>query len=102
MTRNDLIASVALDFIKAHLEQETEGSLRFCMLGIEASLVCSIAHATLTDTKTSNCVSVKVSPIFDPDNLLPDNARSNQSITVNWPTTGNADYRRCLICLWRR
>ena len=81
MTRNELIASVALDFIKAHLKQEPEGSLRFCMLGIEASLVCSIAHAALTDTITSNCVSVKVSPIFDPDNLLPDNARSNQSIT---------------------
>jgi len=81
MNRNELIAAVALDFIKAHLEQEPEGSLRFCMLGLESSLVRSIAQAALADAETSANMSVKISPLFDPEGTLPDNARSDQSIT---------------------
>ena len=81
MTRNELIAAVALDFIKALIEQEPEGSLRYCMLGLEASLVRSIAKALLDDTEASGTVAVRISSAFDPDADLPGEARSDQSIT---------------------
>lgn len=81
MTRNELIAAVALDFIKGHLDQEPDGSMRFCMLGLEASLVRSIAQAVLADSDTSSDVSVRIPSLFDPENILPADARSDQSIT---------------------
>lgn len=81
MTRNELIASVALDFIKAHLNQEPEGSLRFCILGLEASLVRSIAMAVLADSDAVSVISVKISSFFDPESTLPLDAKSDQSIT---------------------
>ena len=81
MTRNELIAAVALDFIKALVEQEPEGSLRYCMLGLEASLVRSIAGAALGDTEASATVAVRISSTFDPEGSLPEEARSDQSIT---------------------
>ena len=81
MTRNELIAAVALNFIKALLKQEPEGSLRYCMLGLEASLVRSIAEAALDDTEASAAVAVRISSFFDPENSLPGEARNDQSIT---------------------
>ncbi|BCA81012.1 FtsK/SpoIIIE domain-containing protein [Desulfuromonas sp. AOP6] len=81
MTRNELIAAVALEFIKIHLDQEPEGSIRFCMLGLEASLVRSIAETVLSDSDTASDVSVRISSLFDPENTLPADARSDQSIT---------------------
>lgn len=81
MTRNELIAAVALDFIKTLIEQEPEGSLRYCMLGLEASLVRSIAKAVLGDTEASAAVAVRISSAFDPDSELPEDTRSDQSIT---------------------
>lgn len=81
MTRNDLIAAVALEFIKALVEREPEGSLRYCMLGLEASLVRSIAKAVLNDTEASGTVAVRISSVFDPDADLLEEARSDQSIT---------------------
>lgn len=81
MTRNELIAAVALDFIKALVEQEPEGSLRYCMLGLEASLIRSIAKAVLGDTEARATVAVRISSAFDPAVDLPGEARSDQSIT---------------------
>lgn len=81
MTRNDLIAAVALDFIKSLIYQEPEGSLRYCMLGLEAPLVRSIAKAVLEDTDTRDTVAVRIPFAFDPDADLPNEARSDQSIT---------------------
>ncbi len=81
MTRNELIAAVTLDFIKGHLDQEPDGSMRFCMLGLEASLVCSIAKAVLVDSDTSSDVLVRVPSLFDPEISLPTDVRSDQSIT---------------------
>lgn len=81
MTKNELIAEVALDFIKNSLDKEPEGSLRFCILGIESSLVRSIAKAVFTDSVTASTVSVKVSPVFDPMTDLPAEIRSEESIT---------------------
>lgn len=96
MTRNDLIASVALDFIKTHLNQEPEGSLRFCMLGLEASLVRSIAQAVLADSDAEAIVSVKVSSFFDPETTLPLDARSDQSIT-HWRHCRLVDGTRAVL-----
>ena len=81
MNRNELIAAVALDLIKQLVKQEREGSLRFCMIGLECSLVCSIAEAVLSDSEMSATVAVRISPAFDPDSGLPEEAKSNQSIT---------------------
>ncbi|WP_321393979.1 FtsK/SpoIIIE domain-containing protein [Emcibacter sp.] len=81
MTRNELIAAVALDFIKGHLDQEPDGSMRFCMLGLEASLVRSIAEAVLAVSETSSDIAVRIPSLFDPEGALPSEARSDQSIT---------------------
>lgn len=81
MTRNELIADVALDCIKGHLGQEAAGSMRFCMLGLEPSLMRSIAQAVLNDSVTSYSVLVRVPSLFDSDNELPVDAKSDQSIT---------------------
>lgn len=35
MTRNELIAAITLDFIKYNLDQEPDGTIRFCMVGLE-------------------------------------------------------------------
>ncbi|STI78200.1 Uncharacterised protein [Escherichia coli] len=32
MTRNELIAAITLDFIKYNLDQEPDGTIRFCMV----------------------------------------------------------------------
>ena len=96
MTRNELIAAVALDFIKVHLDQETDGSMRFCMLGLEPSLVRSISQAVLADSGTASSVSVKVSSLFDPDNDLPADARSDQSIT-HWRHCRLPDNTRAVL-----
>jgi len=81
MTRNELIAAVALDFIKGYLDQEPDGSMRFCMLGLEASLVRSIAEAVLADPDASSDAAVRIPNLFDPEATLPPEARSDQSIT---------------------
>ncbi len=81
MTRNELIAAVALDFIKGYLNQEPEGSMRFCMLGLEASLVRSIAEAVLDDPDASSDAAVRIPNLFDPEATLPPESRSDQSIT---------------------
>lgn len=81
MTRNELIAAVALNFIKGYLDQEPDGSMRFCMLGLEASLVRSIAEAVLADPNASSDAAVRIPNLFDPEAILPPEARSDQSIT---------------------
>ncbi len=81
MTRNELIAAVALDLIKRQLEQEPDGSMRFCMLGLEASLVRSIAEAVFSDSATSVSTLVRIPEIFDPESILPAAVKSDQSIT---------------------
>ena len=81
MTRNELIAAVALEFIKEQLAQEEEGTQRFCMLGLEEPIVRSIAEAAISDSGTSNEVLIQISPLFDPEEQLPQSNRSDQSIT---------------------
>ncbi|WP_431065464.1 FtsK/SpoIIIE domain-containing protein [Methylotuvimicrobium sp.] len=96
MTRNELIAAVALDFIKVHLDQEPDGSMRFCMLGLEASLVRSIAQAVSAGSDTSSTVLVRISSLFDPENTLPENVISDQSIT-HWRHCRLPDSTRAVL-----
>lgn len=96
MTRNELIAAVALDFIKANLEQEPVGSLRYCMLGLESSLIRSIAQAVVVDPVTNASVLVRISPFFDPEDVLPPYARSDQSIT-HWRHCRLPDSKRAVL-----
>jgi len=81
MTKNELIAAVALEFIKEQLAQEEEGTQRFCILGLEESIVRSIAEAAIADSDTNNKVLIQISPLFDPQKQLPQSNRSDQSIT---------------------
>lgn len=81
MTRNELIAKVALELIWSHHRQEPEGTLRFCMVGLEASIVRSIAKAVLEDADLQSRVSVKIAPSFDRESVLPEQTRSDESIT---------------------
>ena len=96
MMRNELIGAVALDFIKALFEQEPEGTLRCCMLGLEASLVRSIAKAVLADTEANAAVAVRISSAFDANNELPEEARSDQSIT-HWRHCQLPDEKRTVL-----
>lgn len=96
MTRNELIAAVVLDFIKVYLVQEPDGSMRFCMLGLEASLVRSIAQAVLADSVTYSAVSVRIPSLFDPENALPAGTRSDQSIT-HWRHCRLPDSTRAVL-----
>ena len=81
MTRNGLIAQVAIDFISTQLQQEPEGSLRFCMLGLEPLLVRTIAQAVLVDDVLRTSVAVRISLAFDPDRELALEALSEESVT---------------------
>ena len=81
MTRNELIASVALKFIKSQLGEEPEGTLRICMLGLSPEIVRAIACAAADDPETSTEVLTKVSAQFDPESELPADLRSDESIT---------------------
>lgn len=81
MTRNDLIAAVALDFIKSKLESEPDGTQRICILGLDAQVVRSIAATVLADSAVSASILVRISSVFDPENNLPANARSEEAIT---------------------
>ena len=81
MTRNDLIARVALDFISTLMKHEPEGSLRFCMLGLEHSLVRTIARAVIEDGALRTSVAVRISTAFDPDRELAPEAHSEESVT---------------------
>ena len=81
MTRNELIAQVALDFISTQLQQEREGTLRFCMLGLDSSLVGMISQAVLADDVLRTSVAVRISAAFDPRGELASEVRSEESVT---------------------
>lgn len=81
MTRNELIAAVALDFMKDKLESEPDGTQRICILGLDAEVVRAIASAVLADAVVSATTLVRISSVFDPEDQLPDDARSDEAIT---------------------
>src|SRR5690625_3353263 len=81
MTRNELIAAGSLDFIKGHLDQEPDGSMRFCTRGPEPPLVRSIPAARSADSDATSNVALRIPNLFDPEDTRPPEARSDQSIT---------------------
>lgn len=81
MTRNKLVALVALNHIKNQLEKEPQGTLRICMLGLEAAIVREIALVAVSDADTRALMVVKINPEFDVDCELPQDLRSDESIT---------------------
>ena len=81
MKRNNLIADVAVSFIRTRIKKETKGTLRFCLLGFEDSIIVSIAMAVLKDRELSDSIEVKISSQFDSEGCLPLHSVSDQSIT---------------------
>ena len=81
MTRNELIANVALDFIQRQLANEPEGTLRFCMVGLEERLVAEIAKRALEDGATKRLVNVRIPSALTKFVDFPDESISEESIT---------------------
>ena len=81
MTRNELIAQVSLDLVRQQLGEDPEGTLRFCMVGLDAGLVLSIARAVLADPDVGSVVNVRVPSAFAAADTLPSEAISDESIT---------------------
>ncbi len=81
MTRNDLIAAVARRHIAEQLQNEDQGTLRICMIGLESSIVRAIASTVNDDVYTRQDVLVKINPEFDPDHELDEKLRADESIT---------------------
>src|SRR5438046_1700607 len=81
MSRNEIIAKVALDFVKDQLEAEPEGTLRFCILGISNEVVVEIARAALADPFTSKVLLVRIPNLFTKSGALPPEVISDESIT---------------------
>ncbi len=96
MTRNKLIAAVALEFIKKQIKYEKEGTLRFCMLGLDPGIVCSIASTTASDTEMSAVMLVRITSAFDPNDELPEHIRSDESIT-HWRHCRLPDNKRAVL-----
>lgn len=81
MTRTELTAAVALNFIKEQLENEREGTQRICMLGLDPEMVRAIATAAVADPEIDKYVLVRISSYFDAQAELPADLRSDESIT---------------------
>ena len=81
MKVNKLIAKVAIDLMREQIKREQEGTLRFCMVGLVPRLVVSIAKLALGDPKVNSTIMVRIHPEFDPENKLPPEVRSSESIT---------------------
>lgn len=96
MSRNDLIAAVALDLIKAKLDDEPEGTLRICMLGLDPAVVRTVAQSALSDGAVSGAALVRISSVFDPDSELPSEVRSDESIT-HWRHCRLPDDKRAVL-----
>lgn len=81
MTRNELIAQVAVDLIRQQLESEAEGTLRFCMVGLDSGLVTEIAKTALEDNEVGSVINVRIPTAFSDVKVLPAEAISDESIT---------------------
>ena len=81
MTRNELIAQVAVDLVRQQLKNEEEGTLRFCVVGLDAQLVTDIANAALADPDVSRIINVRIPSAFAKTGLLPHEVISDESIT---------------------
>jgi len=81
MTRNQLIAAVAIKQIKTQLDNESRGTLRICMIGLEPSIVRAIANSAKNDINLSSKIMIRINSKFDPHHELDESIRSDESIT---------------------
>jgi S-DNA-T family DNA segregation ATPase FtsK/SpoIIIE len=81
MTRNELIAKVAVDLIQQQLENESEGTLRFCMVGLDAELIVEIAKTTFSDSNLNTVLNIRIPSVFAKTGDLPQELLSDESIT---------------------
>ena len=81
MTQSGLIGQVALDYVREQLDAEQEGTLRFCMVGLDPNLIVETARAALADPLIGAIVEVRIPSIFDQRGELPAAAISDESIT---------------------
>lgn len=97
MNNCELIASVAVSYIKERLDNEKEGAIRFCMVGLKPLLVSAVAKSVLNDENLKNLVTIKIPPAFCEDVTLPDFIQSDESITYwrNWRLPKD---RRAVLC----
>lgn len=80
--RNELIAAVVLKHIRDDLfKNESEGTLRICMVGLESTIVRAIASSAHNDMNEYAWMQIKINSEFDPNLELPAELRSNESIT---------------------
>ena len=96
MRRNELIASVAVSHIRDQLSNEPQGTLRFCMLGLEAAVVQEIAYAAENDADMRAQVLIKINTEFDVDGRLPQHLWSDESIT-HWRHCPLTDDKRAVL-----
>ncbi|MCG8050217.1 MAG: DNA translocase FtsK [Candidatus Thiodiazotropha endolucinida] len=96
MTRNELISAVALCYISEQLFREQEGTVRFCMVGLEASLVTAIANAANNNHEIAGHVEINIPEIFNTDSTLPTELISNESIT-HWRHCNLPDGKRGVL-----
>ena len=81
MKVNKLIAKIAIDLVSQEINNEREGTLRFCMVGLDAPLVVSIAKLALASPEVNAAIMVRIDPKFDPKSKLPPEIISDESIT---------------------
>jgi len=97
MTRNQLIAAVAINHIKTQLNNESRGTLRICMIGLEPTIVRTIANSVKNDVSLDSQIIVRINSKFDRDCELDESIRSDESITYwrHYPLSGT--YRAVLF-----
>ncbi|MCY4233311.1 MAG: FtsK/SpoIIIE domain-containing protein [Bacteroidetes bacterium] len=95
-TRNQLIASVAIQRIKTQLNTESHGTLRICLIGLEPIIVRSIANSLANDPDLSSQIIIKIHRYFDPNDELDETIRSDESIT-HWRHCPLPDNKRGVL-----
>ncbi|MEW8026111.1 MAG: hypothetical protein AB2806_00005, partial [Candidatus Thiodiazotropha sp.] len=96
MTRDELISAVALSYISEQLSREQEGTVRFCMVGLEESLVTAIANAANCNHEIAKYIEIKIPEVFDKNSVLPTVLISNESIT-HWRHCNLTDGKRGVL-----
>lgn len=85
MTANDLISRVAAQHLKSELKTEPYGTLRFCMIGLDA-LVPVIASTVLNDPELSDTVIVRIPRELAGDGYLPAEVVTDEA-AAHWRNT---------------
>ena len=96
MGRVELIAKVAVDLIREQINNESEGTLRFCMTGMEQDLVTEIASAVLDDSDLNEELIIRVPASLADTGSIPESNISNESVT-HWRNHSIAGNKRGIL-----